>query len=151
MNKVMTIVTGVFWIFILGCAGSTIQQETASFPRDVRAIHFFNHLDIDGQLIRFLPETSVSSDHQDFMDNLYDPRSLDRAWTPGWSKLSCYTGQNRESGDGGYYEQLWLFDQWIDHGVRIRQYRYPGYCGIHHLSETGPKLSFEIVSKNDYL
>ncbi|MDX2445952.1 MAG: hypothetical protein QNK29_02000 [Desulfobacterales bacterium] len=42
----MTIVTAVLWIFLLGCAGSMVQQEIASFPRDARATLFFNHLDM---------------------------------------------------------------------------------------------------------
>lgn len=46
MNRVLTVVTGALWIFLLGCAGPMLQKEIASFPRDARATRFFYHLDM---------------------------------------------------------------------------------------------------------
>ena len=46
MNRVLPIVMGIFWLFLLGCAGPMVQKEIGSFPRDARATLFFNHLDM---------------------------------------------------------------------------------------------------------
>ena len=45
MNRILPIVIGIFWLFLLGCAGTMVQKEIESFPRDARATLFFKHLD----------------------------------------------------------------------------------------------------------
>jgi hypothetical protein len=37
---------GIFWLFLMGCAGPMLQKEIESFPRDARATLFFNQLDM---------------------------------------------------------------------------------------------------------
>jgi hypothetical protein len=46
MKRVLLMVVGMIWIFLLGCAGPMVQKEIGAFSRDARATLFFNQLDM---------------------------------------------------------------------------------------------------------
>jgi hypothetical protein len=46
MKRVLLTAVGMISIFFLGCAGPMVQKEIGSFPREQRAVLFFNRLDM---------------------------------------------------------------------------------------------------------